>query len=172
MKGFKDIPKNKKIEILQYSDIKLENYTSYDFYRIVDPFAKDVLEVRDNNILHTQTDSCFSIFKKNQPCINCISRKVIEQKIPLTKFEFVDDSMYQIESIPVIINDNVYALELAKLFSDPNISVNSESDNLSKVVKELNYFFVKDSFTNLYNHKTTLDHLEYVLQSKKRNLLQ
>ena len=79
---------------------------------------------------------CFSFWKVNDPCENCISMKTLFDKKPRTKLEFMDSDIYQVFSRYVEVDGEPYVMELIKrLDNDSLVGVNDREKLMNKLMK-------------------------------------
>lgn len=57
---------------------------------------------------------CYSFWKKEKRCENCIARKAAMQRKMKVKLEYVDDSLYQVYARYVEIDHEPYVMEMIK----------------------------------------------------------
>ena len=62
--------------------------------------------------------SCYEYWEKNEPCENCISRKVYQDRIQLTKLEYKENDLYEVTSRYVEVDGKPCVMELVRHMGD------------------------------------------------------
>lgn len=166
MNGFVKINKSDNNEIQNFSTFDFGKFSSFDYYRLVDPITKKVFDYKNEKLNIIENYFCYNIWDRKTPCDNCVSRSALEDNSYLTKFEFLDNSIVQVQSIPVVVNETKLVLELAKFYKDSSLLFCGKTAKFENIISQLNSFFSKDPFTELNNHKTILYKLDYLLRNK------
>lgn len=105
---------------------------TFDFVRLLK--ADDIHESHGTN--GEIPCQCFSFWKVNDPCENCISMKTLFDKKPRTKLEFMDSDIYQVFSRYVEVDGEPYVMELIKrLDNDSLVGVNDREKLMNKLMK-------------------------------------
>ena len=105
---------------------------TFDFVRLLK--ADDIHESHGTN--GEIPCQCFSFWKVNEPCENCISMKTLYDKKPRTKLEFMDSDIYQVFSRYVEVDGEPYVMELIKrLDNDSLVGVNDREKLMNKLMK-------------------------------------
>lgn len=105
---------------------------TFDFVRLLK--ADDIHESHGTN--GEIPCQCFSFWKVNEPCENCISMKTLFDKKPRTKLEFMDSDIYQVFSRYVEVDGEPYVMELIKrLDNDSLVGVNDREKLMNKLMK-------------------------------------
>jgi len=85
----------------------------YDTLRIVDPINKVVLKLTDGK-LYKYEIICHHFWKRNQACDNCISSIAYQQNDTIFKLEVIDNEVYMVTAVPIIIREKRLVLEMIK----------------------------------------------------------
>lgn len=72
---------------------------------------KNDTEIQDQNQDHDH-DQCFSFWRKDHPCENCVSLKAYKAKDKRVKMEFIDTALYQVIAKYVEIDGKPYVIEM------------------------------------------------------------
>lgn len=116
-------------QIIQEIDVLRK---TFDFVRLLK--ADDIHESHGTN--GEIPCQCFSFWKVNDPCENCISMKTLFDKKPRTKLEFMDSDIYQVFSRYVEVDGEPYVMELIKrLDNDSLVGVNDREKLMNKLMK-------------------------------------
>lgn len=105
---------------------------TFDFVRLLK--ADDIHESHGTN--GEIPCQCYSFWKVNEPCENCISMKTLFDKKSRTKLEFMDSDIYQVFSKYVEVDGEPYVMELIKrLDNDSLVGVNDREKLMNKLMK-------------------------------------
>lgn len=105
---------------------------TFDFVRLLK--ADDIHESHGTN--GEIPCQCYSFWKVNEPCENCISLKTLFDKKSRTKLEFMDSDIYQVFSRYVEVDGEPYVMELIKrLNNDSLVGVNDREKLMNKLMK-------------------------------------
>lgn len=105
---------------------------TFDFVRLLK--ADDIHESHGTN--GEIPCQCYSFWKVNEPCENCISMKTLFDKKSRTKLEFMDSDIYQVFSKYVEVDGEPYVMELIKrLNNDSLVGVNDREKLMNKLMK-------------------------------------
>lgn len=105
---------------------------TFDFVRLLK--ADDIHESHGTN--GEIPCQCYSFWKVNEPCENCISMKTLFDKKSRTKLEFMDSDIYQVFSRYVEVDGEPYVMELIKrLDNDSLVGVNDREKLMNKLMK-------------------------------------
>lgn len=137
--------------------------TFFDFYRLVDVQTYEVLEFpKDAPEPIDSHQTCHHIWGSDGPCINCTSRTCVQRQKPVVKLMHLDDQYLLIYSVPIMLHDYPYALELIKDITESLMVPSIESqDNIeiTEMVAQFNDFAAHDPFTRLFNKNYVLNTL-------------
>lgn len=96
---------------------------------------------------------CYSFWKKEKPCKNCISLKALEEKTQKVKIEFMDSQVFQVFSRYVEIDGIPYVMEMVKSLDE---SIVVDPEGYEKLVSKLSGYsdkLYKDALTGVYNRR-------------------
>lgn len=96
---------------------------------------------------------CYSVWKKERPCQNCISSKVIEDKKQRSKLEFIDSNVFQVIARYVEIDGKPYVMELVSCMDDDSLVDAEGRDKLMKKLVGYNDELYKDAMTGAFNRR-------------------
>lgn len=136
---------------------KIESLKAYfDVVRVLDGSDIERIHKEEN----FQPCECFSFWKKHQPCMNCISLKVLQTKSKCSKIEFLDDTAYFVLSQYIEVDSRPCVLEmLSKMDSDTLVDTYSRS----KLIQALDGYqsrLYKDALTGVYNRSYYEDEIK------------
>ena len=96
---------------------------------------------------------CYSFWEKDTVCENCISLKVMQDKVQRTKLELLGQDFYQVISKYVEINGKAYAMEMISRL-DREVLVDDDGKNrLLSEISGYNDKLYKDALTGVYNRR-------------------
>ena len=122
---------------------------TFDFVRLLK--ADDIHESHGTN--GEIPCQCYSFWKVNEPCENCISMKTLFDKKSRTKLEFMDSDIYQVFSKYVEVDGEPYVMELIKrLNNDSLVGVNDREKLMNKLMK-YHAAMYSDSLTGANNRR-------------------
>lgn len=128
----------------------------FDIARVVDPLNRKVFEFDDKGSLKTK-ETCHKVWGKDKRCENCVSHRALNTDKKINKFEFIEEEVYNVNSIPITINnsdENINCvLELVNKVTD-DIAAQSfnKGDMLFQNAKAVQMTY-KDSQTSTYNKR-------------------
>ena len=96
---------------------------------------------------------CYDCWKKSQPCENCISRKVYQDRIQRTKLEYKENDLYEVTSRYVEVDGKPCVMELVRHMSD-NCLIDAEGRDklLNKLTSYHDELYI-DALTGAYNRR-------------------
>jgi len=163
---------NKKIEgFVDFSSLNFNEYLEFEYYRLVEPFDKDVYSMEDGKLKKLKNYHCYDVWNRNSPCTNCISGNSYKSEKQTVKLEPLGDKLFSVLSIPVVCFSKKLILELVKDVSESFLRENKSFGYLRTLVSDLNAFASTDNFTGLLNHRYILDQLDFMLQENKDRVL-
>jgi diguanylate cyclase (GGDEF)-like protein len=143
------------MNILEIVEERLSLFKNlYDSIRIVDPVNKEVMSSGQDDPFLVKS-SCYTMFKKEEKCNNCISLRAFLANDTFVKMEFVSGKLLLIISSPVTIESTTYIVEMIKDISQTSsIMKNEKSDyNIQNLISEMNDMAIKDELTEIYNRR-------------------
>ena len=96
---------------------------------------------------------CYSFWEKSSPCDNCISLKVMEDKVQRTKLELIGEDFYQVIAKYVEIDQTPYVMEMINHL-DREVLVDDDGKNrLLNEISGYNDKLYRDALTGVYNRR-------------------
>ena len=96
---------------------------------------------------------CYTFWEKDSPCENCISLKVMADKIQRTKLELIGEDFYQVIAKYVEIDGIPYVMEMIN-YLDREVLVDDDGKNrLLNEISGYNDKLYKDALTGVYNRR-------------------
>lgn len=132
----------------------------YDDVRVIDPISKKILLDKNFNVIENKL--CYEICDFPKSCKNCIGMRAHNQKKSFVKLSFVGEELFLITSIPKIIEDKLFIIEVFKLIEDILVIDGLKFKNKAEVknyVEELDNVIIRDENTEIYNKMYTYERL-------------
>lgn len=92
--------------------------TVFDIVRLVDVSRTAPVNIGSDDCSYEAEHKCFAVWNKGRRCENCISAKVFARKNKMTKFEFVNDDIYQVIAKYVVIDGTPLVMEMVFKMTD------------------------------------------------------
>ncbi|MBC8060515.1 MAG: Spo0E family sporulation regulatory protein-aspartic acid phosphatase [Clostridiaceae bacterium] len=139
---------------------------NYDIIRIVDPTNKKSIIIKDKEIKNIE-GRCYAHWKRDRVCNNCISMKSYIEKDTFIKIEHVHNKVILVTSTPVLIEGEVYVIEMLKDISKNGMifDINSNA-NIGVIINELNEKAISDGLISVNNR--TLINDDYINMDSNR----
>lgn len=94
---------------------------------------------------------CYSFWKKQHPCDNCISVKALREKTKKTKLEFMDNEVFKVIAKYMEIDGEPYVMELLNRMEEENFVDSMGREKLVEKLTVYNEKLYKDVLTGAYN---------------------
>ena len=94
---------------------------------------------------------CYSFWKKQHPCDNCISVKALCEKTKKTKLEFMDNEVFEVIVKYMEIDGEPYVMELLNRMEEENFVDSMGREKLVEKLTVYNEKLYKDVLTGAYN---------------------
>lgn len=152
----KGVLKGTKQEIMDFVD---EMRNVFDLVRLVDAESTKEIDMDcidlasyDGMDIREHKD-CFAVWGRDSRCANCVSARVMHSKGRESKLEFIDDSIYQIISIYVEMDDKPFVMELV-FRSDSEMLLGAYGKTeFMNLISNYNKQFYFDTLTGVYNRR-------------------
>ena len=103
---------------------------------------------------------CFSFWKVDEPCENCISLKTFIDKKPRTKLEFMGTDIYQVFSKYVQIDGEPYVMELIKKLDEDSLLGVQDREKIMNKLSKYHKAMYTDALTGASNRRYFEDKLK------------
>ena len=103
---------------------------------------------------------CYSFWKVNEPCENCISIKTLVDKKPRTKLEFMGTDIYQVFSRYLEIDGEPYIMELIKKLDDDSLLGVHDREKIMNKLTKYHKAMYTDALTGANNRRYFEDKLK------------
>lgn len=128
----------------------------FDVVRILD--GNDIERI--NHADRFQLCECFSFWKKNEPCKNCISLKVLHSKQRQTKIEFLDNDAYFVMSKYVEVDSHPCVIEMLKKMDYESLIDSYGRKKLLYTLEGYHNRLYKDALTGVFNRSYYEDEIK------------
>lgn len=152
---------DKKKTIYTVSEIKelikqLQNV--FDIVRLVDPIETAIISIGEDDSIIRENYVCYAVWKKRGRCENCISIKAFNEDERKTKYEFINDDVYYVVSLPVTLKDNEgvdlkIIIEMVSNVTDEVLFEAFGKGHIIDKINETNKKLYEDSLTKAYNRR-------------------
>jgi putative two-component system response regulator len=125
----------------------------FDQARLVDVAVQREIVINKKGVVSYLPYSCYCAWEKEDRCQNCISAKCICGHDRQSKFEFINDELYYVQSKYVEVDGQQYAMELVnKITNDTILCGYGRQDLLDHIVGHNEKLYV-DPVTGVYNRR-------------------
>lgn len=142
----------------------------FDIVRIVDPLNRKVLLFDAKENITYEEYPCYRVWNKQEPCENCISLKTSELQCRLTKYEFVNDDVYQVIAKYIELLDHEGEIHkvvieiISKITDEIMFGTFGKGEVINRLVEAERKVYT-DSLTKVYNRRY-YDDRSFCRQSK------
>lgn len=119
--------------------------------RLVEASLSCQFTLLPDGTLQEEPYRCYTAWKKQRRCDNCISAKALTQKGRMAKFEFVDHNIYYVIAIYLEIDGAPYVLEMVSQVTDDTLLGAYGKEQLVHDVAAYNRRLYVDPLTGAYN---------------------
>ena len=127
--------------------------TVFDIVRLVDVSRTAPVNIGSDDCSYEAEHKCFAVWNKNRRCENCISAKVFARKNRMTKFEFVNDDIYQVIAKYVVIDGTPLVMEMVFKMTDKIFLGAYGSGPLIDKISKFNRELYEDPLTGARNRR-------------------
>ena len=127
--------------------------TVFDIVRLVDVSRTAPVNIGLDDCSYEAEHKCFAVWNKNRRCENCISAKVFARKNKMTKFEFVNDDIYQVIAKYVVIDGTPLVMEMVFKMTDKIFLGAYGSGSLIDKISRFNRELYEDPLTGARNRR-------------------
>ena len=133
---------------------EMEEYRRiFDVVRLIEEETIQMMEEGREEEVDPEKVACYSFWKKNRQCKNCISARVLREKNQGTKLEFAGEDIYQVTACYMEIDGKAYVMELVKKLNEEFLL---DAEGCEKLVRKLdgyNQDLYIDALTGSYNRR-------------------
>ena len=133
---------------------KIKDYREiFDVVRLIDKKRIERMEQDCNNKDKLDPCPCYSFWKKNEQCANCISSKTIKDRVRRVKMEFSGFDSYQVISRYYNIDGEDYVMELVNRMDNNTIADEEVRRKLESKIVSYKEKMYSDALTGVYNRR-------------------
>lgn len=150
----------------EYTFSELQNEMSvlentFPIVRLVDPVACRVVTVvrQDGRLVFTPEAPCYQVWNRKHQCANCISARTLRSGQACTKFECVENRVFQIICRYVLLEDTKLILEMGTDISAFILDGRETPEEIEEGIHLLNHKMVTDPVTLAYQPHYIEEHL-------------
>lgn len=136
------------------NDFKLGLENIFDYVRVVDSVAKEVIGCDGNEFSCHST--CYDNWRSGNYCLNCISSRAVNEDETFVKIEYDKDQVYIVMASSVEVEDKKFAIEMLKHTTETGITQDLEGksiEEINNIILKLNEDLVTDALTNVFNRR-------------------
>lgn len=164
---YKDLLGDESMKKLNKIEDKMELLEKiYDHIRIIDFANNEILELKEGELVHTDTQ-CHECLSKEE-CEECILRRTWQEEETIIEMEYEGEKMFMITAVPIYIKEKKVVVELMKETTNELYLKDRKSGTRMKLFSKIdlmNKLAVMDELTNLYNRR-------FIYEQLPKNLLE
>lgn len=133
----------------------------YDHIRIIDPVNKEILELKEGELVNTYTH-CYECWSDHEACSKCITERACSEGETIIEIEYDGDKIFMITAVPISIKGKKVVVELIKEATNELYLKDRKSGTRMKLYSKIdlmNKLAIKDELTNLYNKRFIYEQL-------------
>lgn len=127
----------------------------YDSVRIVDPLRKKLV-VYTNQELKYLKFNCYSFWKSDVYCSNCVSMRAYNEDNTFVKIEYNKEKLFMVMASPINIDNDKYVIETLKDITNTGVveDFNAKAtEKVASIISGMNNIAIKDELTKIYNRR-------------------
>lgn len=149
----KEIVGQKQYTMKQIEE-KIKDYMEiFDVVRLIDKKRMERMELDCDNQDKLDPCPCYSFWKKNEQCANCISSKTMKDRVQRIKMEFSGFDAYQVISRYYNIDGEDYVMELVNRMDNHTIADEAVRKKLESKIVSYKEKMYSDALTGVYNRR-------------------
>ena len=133
----------------------------FDVVRLLDAKVIENINKKDDAAAQKQdSDRCFSFWRKQHPCENCVSLKAYRTRGKQVKMEFIDSALYQVIAKYVEIDGQPYVIEMINCLDDEMMLDSDGRDRLLRKLSGYDDELYIDALTGISNRRYFEDQIK------------
>lgn len=149
-----DIEKSPCCYTMKQIEEKMDDYGQiFDIVRLIDEERISRMENNCDNQDPIDPCPCYSFWKKNKQCTNCITAKTIKDKRQRVKIEFSGTDSYQVISRYYNIEGKNYVMELVNHMDNGTLKDEDVCKKLESKIVSYKEKLYSDALTGVYNRR-------------------
>ena len=132
-----------------YAELKnemsvLEN--TFSIVRLVDPIICRVVHVtlQNDKLIFSPTSPCYQVWNRSQQCANCISARTLRSGQACTKFECIENQVFQIICRYILLENTKLILEMGTDITAFVLDSRKTKEEIQEGIRDLNHKMVTD----------------------------
>ena len=149
-----DIEKSTCCYTMKQVEEKMDDYDQiFDIVRLIDEERISRMENNCDNQEPIDPCPCYSFWKRNKQCANCITAKTIKDKRQRVKIEFSGTDSYQVISRYYNIEGKNYVMELVNRMDNGALKDEDVCKKLESKIVSYKEKLYSDALTGVYNRR-------------------
>lgn len=149
-----DIEKSTCCYTMKQVEEKMDDYGQiFDIVRLIDEERISRMENNSDNQDPIDPCQCYSFWRKNKQCTNCITAKTIKDKRQRVKIEFSGTDSYQVISRYYNIDGKNYVMELVNCMDGSALGDEDVRKKLESKIVSYKEKLYSDALTGVYNRR-------------------
>lgn len=149
-----DIEKSTCCYTMKQIEEKMDDYGQiFDIVRLIDEERISRMEKNSDNQDPIDPCPCYSFWKRNKQCANCITAKTIKDKRQRVKIEFSGTDSYQVISRYYNIEGKNYVMELVNRMDGGALKDEEVRKKLESKIVSYKEKLYSDALTGVYNRR-------------------
>lgn len=149
-----DIEKSTCCYTMKQIEEKMDDYGQiFDIVRLIDEERISRMENNSDNQDPIDPCPCYSFWKRNKQCTNCITAKTIKDKRQRVKIEFSGTDSYQVISRYCNIDGKNYVMELVNRMDGGALKDEEVRKKLESKIVSYKEKLYSDALTGVYNRR-------------------
>ena len=157
-----------------YAELKnemsvLEN--TFSIVRLVDPIICRVVHVtlQNDKLIFSPTSPCYQVWNRSQQCANCISARTLRSGQACTKFECIENQVFQIICRYILLENTKLILEMGTDITAFVLDSRKTKEEIQEGIRDLNHKMVTDPVTQAYRPHYIEEHLLHTAMNTGNN---
>ena len=151
-------------QVEERMELYREVFTTVRLLDVFDLRLAGEYERKENHAGEGNHCYCYDYWEKNQPCENCISRQVYQDRIQRTKLEYKGDELYEVTARYIEVDGKPYVMELVRHMDCSCLLDAKGSDNLLEHLTSYHDELYIDALTGAYDRRYYEDKIKTSVQ--------
>ena len=151
-------------QVEERMELYREVFTTVRLLDVFDLRLAGEYERKENHAGEGNHCYCYDYWEKNQPCENCISRQVYQDRIQRTKLEYKGDELYEVTARYIEVDGKPYVMELVRHMDCSCLLDAKGSDKLLEHLTSYHDELYIDALTGAYNRRYYEDKIKTSVQ--------
>lgn len=125
----------------------------FDAVRLVEPESARQWMLDESDVLREGEYECWMIWSRGERCSHCISRRVLDQRTRVTKFEFANDDLHHITAKYIEVDGKPLSMEMVCKVPDETILEGYGRQDIVEAITRHNQRVYTDPLTGAFNRR-------------------